>query len=95
MRTVVYRYDDLQRLAEALDRAKGQGLALPDDVTVRDGEWVLAMFELGGTRRATAAAGRGALLDDGAPALLFERRDWERLRQFATASAFSFWPTAR
>jgi two-component system phosphate regulon response regulator PhoB len=86
VRTVVYRYDDLQQLADALDRAKGQGLALPGGVAVKDGEWVLAMFELGGTRRATAAAGRGALLDDGGPALLFERRDWERLRQFATAS---------
>lgn len=89
MRTVVYRYDDLQLLADALDRTKGQGLALPEGIAVRDGEWVLAMFELEGTRRATAAAGRGVLLDDGGPALLFERRDWERLRQFATAKVES------
>ncbi|GAC1394846.1 MAG: hypothetical protein NVSMB47_04980 [Polyangiales bacterium] len=86
VRSVVYRYDDLQQLADAVDRAKGQGLALPAENAVRDGEWVLAIFELGGTRRATAAAGRGALLDDGSPALLFERRDWDRLRQFATAT---------
>lgn len=86
MRSVVFRYDDLHQFAAALDRARGQALSLPEGMLVRDGEWVLAMFELGGTRRATAAAGRGALLDDG-PALVFERRDWERLRQFSSVSA--------
>jgi CheY-like chemotaxis protein len=84
VRSVVYRYDDLQTLAGAIDDASGQALPLPDGSSVRDGEWVLAMFELGGTRRATAAAGRGAIQEDG-PALVFERRDWERLRAFATA----------
>ena len=84
MRSVVYRYDDLHHLEYALDSAFGQALPLPDGTSVRDGEWVLAMFELGGTRRATAAAGRGAIQEDG-PALVFERRDWERLRSFATA----------
>jgi CheY-like chemotaxis protein len=84
VRSVVYKYDDLHHLADALDIASGQALPLPDGSSVRDGEWVLAMFELGGSRRATAAAGRGAIQEDG-PALVFERRDWERLRAFATA----------
>lgn len=84
MRSVVYRYDDLPRLLAALNASRGQALPAPPGAMVRDGEWVLALFEFDSTPRATAAAGRGALLDDGT-ALVFERRDWERLRQFASA----------
>jgi two-component system phosphate regulon response regulator PhoB len=60
---------------------------------VRDGEWVLALFEFDSTPRATAAAGKGALLDEGT-ALVFERRDWERLKQFAAARSTSGRPEA-
>lgn len=84
MRSVVLRYDDLPRLLLALESAKGQVLPLPAGVIVRDGEWVLALFELDATSRATAAAGKGIVGDDGM-ALVFERRDWERLHQFASA----------
>ncbi len=84
VRSVVYRHDDLRQLAESLEGAFGQTLLAPPGSNVRDGEWVLAMFEIGRSGRATAAAGRGVLLDAGA-ALVFERRDWERLRQFASA----------
>lgn len=84
MRSVVYRHDDLRQLADSLEGAFGQTLLAPSGANVRDGEWVLAMFEIGRSGRATAAAGRGVLLDAGA-ALVFERRDWERLRQFASA----------
>jgi two-component system, OmpR family, phosphate regulon response regulator PhoB len=80
----VYRYDDLSRLIEALDASTGQALPTPPGMVVRDGEWVLALFEFRLTSRATAAAGRGAVRDEGL-ALVFERRDWERLRDFATA----------
>lgn len=86
VRSVVYRHDDLRQLAESLEGAFGQTLLAPPGSNVRDGEWVLAMFEIGRSGRATAAAGRGVLLDAGA-ALVFERRDWERLRQFASAPA--------
>jgi two-component system phosphate regulon response regulator PhoB len=86
VRSVVYRHDDLRQLAESLEGAFGQTLLAPTGSNVRDGEWVLAMFEIGRSGRATAAAGRGVLLDAGA-ALVFERRDWERLRQFATATS--------
>jgi two-component system phosphate regulon response regulator PhoB len=84
VRSVVYRHDDLRQLADSLEGAFGQTLLAPPGSNVRDGEWVLAMFEIGRSGRATAAAGRGVLLDAGA-ALVFERRDWERLRQFASA----------
>jgi two-component system, OmpR family, phosphate regulon response regulator PhoB len=84
VRSVVYRYDDLPKLVEALDHSTGQALPAPAGAHNRDGEWVLALFEFRLTSRATAAAGRGAILDDGV-ALVFERRDWERIRQFATA----------
>jgi two-component system phosphate regulon response regulator PhoB len=84
VRSVVFRYDDLRQLGDRLESASGQTLVAPQGSNVRDGEWVLAMFEIGRSGRATAAAGRGVLLDAGA-ALVFERRDWERLRQFAAA----------
>ena len=48
---------------------------------------MLAIFELGKGKRATAAAARG--LDRGVPlgfGLAFERRDWERLRGFVPES---------
>jgi len=88
VRSVVYRYDDLPRLLAALNASHGQALPVPPGAVVRDGEWVLALFEFESTPRATAAAGRGALLDEGS-ALVFERRDWERLRQFAAARSES------
>lgn len=84
MRSVVYRFDDLRQLLEALDAARGQALSIPAGVAVRDGEWVLALFEFSASSRATAAAGKGAIVESG-PALIFERRDWERLYQFASA----------
>lgn len=94
MRSVVYRYDDLPGLVAALDDAIGQALPAPTGVVVRDGEWVLALFEFRLTSRATAAAGRGAILDDGV-ALVFERRDWERVREFASVVAPVATPSLR
>lgn len=76
----------------AFARALGEGdqeLLVPPGEKVNDGEWVLAMFEIGGQkRRATAAAGRGLVRDDdGACIVAFERRDWERLEHFADAGS--------
>ena len=60
---------------------------MPTGERVDDGEWVLAIFEIGGARgRATAAAARGVVRDD-ERVLLLERRDWERLLEFADASS--------
>ena len=67
----------------ALGDAQGS-LALPEGETVSDGEWVLAIFEIGSRRRATAAAARGVCAA-GDPHIAFERRDWDRLLSFVAA----------
>ena len=82
----MYRYGDLFSFGRALGEAD-QELALPEGETVGDGEWVLAIFEIGERRRATAAAARGMDKGDGTVALGFERRDWERLHTFAEAKS--------
>ncbi len=74
---------------KALFRALGDGdheLPLPSGEVVRDGEWVLAVFEIGDLRHATAAAARGVHQPGPHSAVLsFEQRDWERLQGFAQA----------
>lgn len=61
-------------------------LGLPSGENVTDGEWVLAVFELGAGRRATSAAARSSIAPDGAR-LVFEPRDWQRLADFAQTEA--------
>jgi two-component system phosphate regulon response regulator PhoB len=87
VRNIVFTFGDPRDFARAL-RDGDQELLLPPGQQVGDGEWVLAIFEVGERRRATAAAARG--LDRGAGAgsvLAFERRDWERLIDFAEAGS--------
>lgn len=85
MRSIVFRYEDTTALCRALDDGDGS-LPLPEHETAREGEWVLALFEVGTKRRATAAAAR-ADARPGAPRLVltFEARDWERLVTFSAA----------
>ena len=83
MRSVVFRYGEFVALSGALSETHGS-LPLPEGESVGDGEWVLAIFEIGSRRRATAAAARGVHAA-GDPHLEFERRDWERLSSFAAA----------
>src|SRR5580704_14286021 len=64
-----------------------QELPLPEGEGVTDGEWVLAIFEIGERRRATASAARGLDKGDGTIWLGFERRDWERLHVFSEAKS--------
>lgn len=59
---------------------------LPSGETVEDGEWILAIFELGAARRATSAAGRAVVSPEGAR-MAFEPRDWRRLATFAQTEA--------
>jgi len=84
MRSIPFRFDDLFAFGRILG-AHDQELPVPDGQTVADGEWVLAIFEIG--RRATASAARGLDKGDGTIWLGFERRDWERLHTFAEAKS--------
>lgn len=83
LRSLVFRFQDISAFAAALEDAPGS-LPLPEGETVVDGEWVLATFEIGSRRRATAAAARGVRAA-GDPHLEFERRDWDRLVAFTAA----------
>jgi two-component system phosphate regulon response regulator PhoB len=87
VRSVLYRFPDLDELARAVREAGFEAeLPLPPGEEVEDGEWVLAIFELGPGRRATSAAARGALSPEG-PRLVFEPRDMKRLNEFAATEA--------
>jgi two-component system phosphate regulon response regulator PhoB len=89
VRSVLYRFPDLQQFEQVLQGANIDAeldLGLPAGATVEDGEWVLAIFELGPSRRATSAASRAVLSPEGAR-LTFEPRDWQRLAEFAQTEA--------
>ncbi|MGD0525846.1 MAG: response regulator [Polyangiaceae bacterium] len=87
LRNLVYRFEDTSAFARALHEGD-QELPVPSGETVADGEWVLAIFEVGTSRRATASAARGLNGGPGAETILaFERRDWERLVDFAEAGS--------
>jgi two-component system phosphate regulon response regulator PhoB len=83
VRSVVFRFRDITAFSVALGDAQGS-LALPEGETVSDGEWILAIFEIGSRRRATAAAARGVCAA-GDTHIAFERRDWDRLVSFVAA----------
>jgi two-component system phosphate regulon response regulator PhoB len=94
LRSLVYRFESSPAFAHALHDAD-QELGLPPGERVDDGEWVLAMFEVGEKRRATASAARGLLRGPGAePVLVFDRRDWERIVDFAEAGSVRLMPVA-
>jgi len=89
VRSVLYRFPDLGQLEQVLQGAQLDAeldLGLPAGATAEDGEWVLAIFELGPNRRATSAAARAVLSPEGAR-LTFEPRDWQRLALFARTEA--------
>jgi two-component system phosphate regulon response regulator PhoB len=81
LRSVVFRFEDIASFSATLGEARG-ALALPESETFIDGEWVLATFEVGSRKRATAAAAR-VVCAAGDIHAAFERRDWDRLLQFA------------
>jgi two-component system, OmpR family, phosphate regulon response regulator PhoB len=87
VRNIVFRFEDSVAFSRALHDGD-QELVLPPGETVAEGEWALAIFEIGEKRRATAAAARGLHRGvNGEHALGFERRDWERLVDFADAGS--------
>jgi two-component system phosphate regulon response regulator PhoB len=88
LRSIVFRFEDQSAFCRALDDSDGT-LALGPNETAKDGEWVLALFEVGAKRRATAAAAR-AVHQSGSVYLRFEPRDWERLVAFSSARSEHF-----
>lgn len=86
MRSVLFRFPDLGQFEQLVCHAGEPDfeIVVPPGEVVQDGEWVLAVFELGSDRRATSAAAQAALSPDGAK-LVFEPRDWDRLVQFTRA----------
>jgi two-component system phosphate regulon response regulator PhoB len=89
VRSVVYRFLDLEWFDAMLNRAADElRVELPDGEEVDDGEWGLALFEVDGGRRATAAAARGTTVGDGM-GLSFEARDFERVREFVRGARVS------
>ncbi len=84
---MLYRFPNLDEFERVLQAARVEAeLGVPAGESVEDGEWVLAIFELGSSRRATSAAGRGVTSPDGAR-LVFEPRDVKRLAEFAARDA--------
>ncbi len=84
---MVYRFPDLDEFERIVHAAGVEAeFGVPPGDVVEDGEWVLAIFELGPARRATSAAGRGATSPDGAR-LVFEPRDIKRLAEFGAREA--------
>lgn len=88
MRSIVYQFDD-PRAFRSFILAGDKELALPLAETVGDGEWILAIFEIGKRKRATAAAARGVDRGEGDLAIIFEERDWDRILAFAEAAELS------
>ncbi len=86
MRSVLYRFPDLDEFERMFQGTADAELAPPAGEPVEDGEWVLAIFEIGPGRRATSAAGRATVSPEGAR-LVFEPRDQKRLAQFAALEA--------
>jgi two-component system phosphate regulon response regulator PhoB len=88
VRSVSYRFPEPRQFEQMIGAAGDSELelGLPPGEQVDDGEWVLAIFDVGPDRRATSAAARAAFAPDG-PRLVFEPRDWKRLSDFAQMEA--------
>lgn len=85
MRSIVYHFDD-PRAFRSFVIGGDRELALPLNETVADGEWILAIFEVGKRKRATAAAARGLDRGESNLVLSFEDRDWARIVAFSEAA---------
>ena len=85
MRSVCFRFSD-PRQFERRVTSVGDGeleLDLPPEEVLEDGEWVLAIFDVGPQHKATSAAARAIVDPDGAR-VVFEPRDYRRLADFAS-----------
>lgn len=82
MRGVQYAFASFDELTQELKTgSEDRGIRLPCAEGLRDGEWLLASFEVGQDCIAVA----GQVSDRGFEVrLIFEERDWRRLCEFAT-----------
>jgi two-component system phosphate regulon response regulator PhoB len=84
VRSVCYRFPDPRQFEQQIT---SQGdceleLGLPPGEVLEDGEWVLAIFDVGARHRAASAAARATVNPDEST-LVFEPRDYRRLADFA------------
>jgi two-component system phosphate regulon response regulator PhoB len=88
VRSILYRFPNLVGFEQMIGSMGETELELgvPAGEIVEDGEWVLAIFDLGPGHRATSAAARAANSPEG-PRLIFEPRDWHKLADFAQTEA--------
>jgi two-component system phosphate regulon response regulator PhoB len=83
VRAIGYQFDSFEAMADVLESADGEReLVLPPDEELRDGQWLLATFNVGAD--STAVAGRVLDCGDGLR-LWFEDRDWGTICRFARA----------
>ncbi len=84
MKSVRFRFPGPEPFERLLcgDAETDLEISLPPGPIVNEGEWVLAVIELGPEGRTLSAAARVSLSPDGAK-LVFEPRDWQRLSSFA------------
>lgn len=88
MRSVLYRFPDAKEFEILVGsvRAGDLELAPPNVDPLEDGEWLLAVFEVGSHRRATSTAARASIGPDGVR-ILVEPRDCRKLAEFARIEA--------
>ncbi len=92
VRSLTFQLPRADRLDELLVHRDGQFVApLPPGEEGAAGEWVLAIFEVGASGKATAAAAQVIELKQGT-FLLFEERDRARLRSFCRACLLASYP---
>jgi two-component system, OmpR family, phosphate regulon response regulator PhoB len=84
VRSVCYRFSDPRQFEQQITSVGDCELELdlPPEEVAEDGEWVLAIFDVGVRRKAISAAARAIVDPDGAR-LVFEPRDYHRLADFA------------
>jgi two-component system, OmpR family, phosphate regulon response regulator PhoB len=84
VRSVCYRFSDPRQFDQQITSGGDCELELdlPPEEIVEDGEWVLAIFDVGARHKAISAAARAIVDPDGAR-LIFEPRDYNRLADFA------------
>lgn len=84
MQSVTFRFDDLGEMQHAMTIAGARmALRVDADQHATSAQWALAVFEIATGKRATAAAGRVVSVGEEIY-IEFDRRDWDRLTEFAT-----------